>query len=269
MNGSSSNQKAIICVIQLSHATPRGILCARRRSKETLADDGMKALHKVIITGTGRSGTTFLVRLLTELGFDTGYDAGNLGGFVDERSHGGLERDLPRPQEFRDLRHVWRQPKHVIRDVLLGPRPTPYILKNPAFCDTLGPILAEGSLMVDHAYVPVRALDAAAMSRARIGGTNGALSGGLWKTDDPNNQKAVLAEMFCNLVHTLVVHEIPHTFLLFPRLVEDWKYTHRKLEFLAGDIAPSAFREVFERVADPSLVHQFAPHAPKPGLCKI
>ena len=32
----------------------------------------MNCEHKVIITGTGRVGTTFLVHLLTELGLDTG-----------------------------------------------------------------------------------------------------------------------------------------------------------------------------------------------------
>ena len=32
---------------------------------------------KILITGTGRSGTTFLIKLFTFLGFDTGFDKKN------------------------------------------------------------------------------------------------------------------------------------------------------------------------------------------------
>ena len=32
-----------------------------------------QAIHKVIITGTGRAGTTFLMQLLTAIGLDTGF----------------------------------------------------------------------------------------------------------------------------------------------------------------------------------------------------
>ncbi len=229
------------------------------------AETALEPLHKVIISGTGRAGTTFLVRLLTELGLETGYGPGELDRHIDGNSHGGLEHKLPNRQGLTSLRSFWRQPKHTLRDLFKGPKPTPYILKSPEFCDTLASVLKEGRLVIDHAFVPIRDLENAALSRVRVGGPGGGVAGGLWKTNDPGQQKAVLAEMFFNLVHTLTVHDIPHTFLLFPRLVQDWNYTHRKLWFLTKGIDAAVFRDVFERCSDPALVHDYSPEPQMPS----
>jgi len=225
----------------------------------------MDPLHKVIISGTGRAGTTFLVQLLTALGLETGYTPGEEHRYIDENSHGGLEHNLPGRRGSMTLRSFWRQPKHTLCDLFMDPKATPYILKNPEFCDTLAPVLAEGRLTIDHAYIPIRDLDAAALSRIRVGGVSGSVSGGLWKTDDPEQQKTVLAEMFFNLMHTLAVYDIPHTFLSFPRLVQDWDYTYRKLSFLTNGIDATVFRETFEHCADPGLVHDFSRKAAAGG----
>ena len=68
--------------------------------------------HKVIITGTGRAGTTFLVRLLTELGLDTGYTRDNWQKDYFAHCNAGLEHELNDPK-------------------------APYIVKNPGLCETL------------------------------------------------------------------------------------------------------------------------------------
>jgi hypothetical protein len=237
----------------LERATLQLVRCRRE-----VAAVAMDQSHKIIISGTGRAGTTFLVQLLTELGLDTGYAPGRMNEHIDENSHGGLEHNLPGQQGRTTLRSFWRQPKHTLRDMFTDARPTPYIVKNPEFCDTLAPVLAEGHLTIDHAFIPIRDLDAAALSRMHVGGASGSVSGGLWKTEDPGQQKAVLAEMFFNLIHTLTVYDVPHTFLLFPRLVQDWEYTYRKLWFLTKDIAAGVFQETFERAANPELVHNFS-----------
>lgn len=230
----------------------------------------MKALHKVIITGTGRAGTTFLVQLLTELGLDTGFTPETARAGIDGHSQAGLEHSLRGPKTAPTVRDWLRQPKHTIRDLLMEPAPGPYIIKNPAVCDTLEPALAGKRLIVDHVYIPVRDLEEAALSRARVGGGHGSVPGGLWKTGDPCDQKTVLAEMFFNLVYTLTVHDIPHTFLLFPRLVEDWAYTCHKLWFLVKGTETERFRHAFARVADRKRVHAFdrpEPKAASPEEC--
>jgi len=189
--------------------------------------------HKVIITGTGRAGTTFLVRLLTELGLETGISRKNWHKKFYPACNAGLEHNLLDPE-------------------------TPYIVKNPALCETLPAALATGRFVIDHVYVPIRELETAAASRVRHGGENGSVPGGLWGTSDPAHQRAVLAEYFHNLIHVLVVHEIPHTFILFPRLVTDAGYTYDRLSFVLKGISRLDFDTVFNRIADKSLVHDFA-----------
>jgi hypothetical protein len=194
-----------------------------------------KPEHKVIITGTGRCGTTFLVSLLGALGLDTGINERNWNKKYFESCRAGLEHDILDPK-------------------------TPYIIKNPALCDTLGRALATGRFVIDHAYVPIRDLESVSASRAAVGGADGSKPGGLWRTSDPAAQGAVMGEMFHTLVHTLVANEIPHTFILFPRMVEDPAYTYRKLEFLTGKgITYEAFLGAFKRTADRSLVHAYTP----------
>jgi len=46
---------------------------------------------KVLIMGTGRAGTTFLVRMFTRLGFDTGWTKDNYESDVTSGSNAGLE----------------------------------------------------------------------------------------------------------------------------------------------------------------------------------
>ncbi len=48
----------------------------------------------ILITGTGRAGTTFMVELLTHLGLDTGFNADTVTGLKDEMGRAGLEKDI-------------------------------------------------------------------------------------------------------------------------------------------------------------------------------
>lgn len=187
--------------------------------------------RKIIITGTGRAGTTFLVRLLTELGLDTGFTRENWQQHVHAHSAAGMEKDLLAPD-------------------------APRIVKDPDLCERLPAILAEGRVVVEHALVPVRALEAAAASRVRIGANS---PGGLIGTDNAARQSAVLAERFHHLVETLVQYEIPHTFLAFPRFATDATYCYERLGFLIEGVTWPEFEAVFNRVADPKLIHQFKP----------
>ncbi|MEJ1973319.1 MAG: hypothetical protein WDM96_12910 [Lacunisphaera sp.] len=60
----------------------------------------------------------------------------------------------------------------------------PYIVKNPALCQTLPTVLAREHLVIDYALIPIRRLDDAALSRIRVGGS-GRTPGGLAGTADP------------------------------------------------------------------------------------
>lgn len=197
----------------------------------------MNLEHKLIITGTGRAGTTFLVRLLTALGQPTGYDASNWRSDYFPHCTAGLERKLTDPN-------------------------APYIVKDPELCVTLEGILATERIAIDHAIVPIRDLDAATLSRVRIGGSSGSVPGGVIGTADPQQQKCVLADRFHRLLQTLVARDIPHTFLLFPRFVQDGDYAFKKLHPIFPDVTREQFDAAFREIADPSLVHSFDPNRP-------
>ncbi len=188
--------------------------------------------HKVIITGTGRAGTTFLVQLFTALGLDTGYTADNWREDYLDHCEAGLEWDLEDPA-------------------------SPYIVKNPGLCQTLPAALARERIIIDCAFIPVRRLEDAALSRIRVGG-QGRTPGGLAGTSDPREQKARLAEGFHQLVETLVAHDIPHVFLHFPRFASDARYAFAKLRPVLGAIGEEEFTACFARVARPDLIHSFA-----------
>ncbi len=188
--------------------------------------------HKVIITGTGRAGTTFLVQLLTGLGLDTGYTPETWQRDYHAHCQAGLEHD--------------------IEDAA-----APYIVKNPGLCESLPGVLTRGRIAIDLAIIPLRRLDDAALSRVRVGG-NGRTPGGLTGTNDPAQQRAVLAENFHQLVETLTAHDIPFLFLHFPRFAQDAGYTFEKLRPLLGDIDRARFDACFAQLVRPELIHSFA-----------
>jgi hypothetical protein len=187
---------------------------------------------KIVITGTGRAGTTLLVSVLTHLGLDTGEGSAKLSG-VDPRTRGGLESRLDAPDA-----------PHVVKDTTLPFR--------------LATLLETGTVSVGHVIVPIRALDLAAASRVRGSnyGWNIFARGGLWGTVDPVKQRDALASMLYELMHTIARFELPHTLLEFPRFATDWQYTYRALSFLAPEQPPDAFRDALAAVVRSDLIHE-------------
>lgn len=194
------------------------------------------AKHHVIISGTGRAGTTFLVQLLTALNLDTGFKPGTTPVFA--HCNAGMEQDIRKPN-------------------------APYIIKSPWLCEHLSGVLASGETVIDHAFIPMRDLFSAAESRRSVQASeaakafNGHVPGGLWGASDPRKQEESLTERFYSLVDTLVEHDIPMTFLRFPRFVHDSTYLYRKLGPVLQGVSFDVFNQAFEAVARPELVHDF------------
>lgn len=193
--------------------------------------------HHVIISGTGRAGTTFLVQLLTRLGLDTGF-AGREHR-IDARANAGLELDI--------VRHD-----------------APYIIKSPWLTQTLAKTLTAGGIMIDHAIIPVRDFQAAANSRIRVGslartdGQKASAPGGLWLTEQPEHQLPILYREFSTLLETLARHDVPVTLLWYPRLTRDADYLFGKLRFLMPAIGSEAFAAAFAETVHPERVHQLS-----------
>lgn len=185
---------------------------------------------KVVITGTGRAGTTMLVQVLTDLGLDTGYTS---EAKADARVHGGLEKDILAPD-------------------------APWIVKAPALSGQLGDLIASGAVDVEHVIVPIRALDVAAASRVRSTryGSNLRTPGGLIATPNATKQRAALAILEYELIYSVARFEIPLTLLHFPRFAQDWEYTYRQLSFLDPTVAAESWRSALEARFEPSWLHQ-------------
>jgi hypothetical protein len=220
-------------------------------SASNLTTPSKKARHHLIISGTGRTGTTFLVEMFMHLGLETGFKPEELHLFRDKRARAGLELDV-------------------------RTEGSPYVVKSPDFCDYAEEVIQRGDIVIDHVFIPMRDLQAAAESRRQV--TKDALSelpplkrmvksifrpkgaaGGLWQTKRRGNQEQVLLEKLYKLVLALSDSRVPVTLLRYPRLVKDCSYLYEKMSPVLKNVSEEQFRTVFEKVAQPDLAHSFNP----------
>jgi hypothetical protein len=193
----------------------------------------------VIISGTGRTGTSFLVQLLTRLGLDTGFDPLRLE--LDPRADAGLESDILADD-------------------------APYVVKSPWLSLSLPRALDEGRVGIDHAFIPMRPFAEAAASRERVqrlaeaageAEAPGGVPGGLWLVRRPDAQSDMLRRQFSSLMECLARHDVPITLLWFPRLVQDGAYLFDKLQPVLAGVSAEAFQSAFSATARPELAHVF------------
>jgi hypothetical protein len=192
--------------------------------------------HHIVITGTGRAGTTFLMQILTKIGLDTGFK--NIEDNIFDNCNAGMEYDLRNAN-------------------------APYIVKSPFLCDELHDIILENDLVIDYAIVPVRDLFSAAesrrdvVSRADLNLNPSKIPGGLFHTSKPEDQETVLTYKIYNLIYSLAKFEIPLLLLDFPRIVYDQNYLFIKLKSIFPEIEENEFSLIFNEVSKPSNVHKF------------
>jgi hypothetical protein len=205
----------------------------------------------LFIAGTGRAGTSFLVRYLTELGIDTHLKRHGLASGWDENANAGLE-DAAFLSSSIDL---------------------PYVIKSPFLYAYIDELIDRGTFKADAVIIPVRDLAEAAISRSVLERRAihqtaawmseldstwehwGHVPGGIIYSLNPIDQGRLLAVGFHHLIQRLVVADIPIIFLAFPRFVEDGTYLFDKLHpLLPHTIDKKAACAVHRRVADQAKV---------------
>ena len=202
----------------------------------------------MVITGTGRAGTTFLVQLLTNLGLETGFTPENMPLFENARA--GLEWDIKKDD-------------------------APYIVKNPSFGNYAEATLQREDIVIEHVFIPMRDLYGAAESRRFVVGTAISTSallkrlkgkikapnvpGGLLDTKSKSQQEEVLLRHLYKLILALSGALVPVTLLQYPRLVKDSAYLYKKLSPILGAIAYEQFLTAFKQTVRPDWVHSFSP----------
>ena len=210
----------------------------------------MPTRKHVVITGTGRNGTTLLVELLTHLGLDTGFRVEDLEANKSEVGRAGLEHDIRRED-------------------------SPYIVKSPGFCYYAEEVICRDEIIIEHVFVPVRDLSAAAESRRFVNKSNVEkmswimrlkhrikpqnFLGGLWHTSSskPGKQEEMLLMQLYKLLLAISDTALPVTFMRYPRIINDCAYLYAKLGPILGSMTYEAFNAGFSRAVRPELVHSF------------
>jgi len=203
--------------------------------------------HHLIIGGTGRAGTTFLVEYLDGCGLET-HIGKHATPTYDENANAGLE------------------------DVPMQAADHPYVLKSPWLYEYAERLLARDDIVVDAVILPMRGIVEAAASRTlnelrarcaietvpddcTLWESWGTTPGGIVYSLNPLDQARLLAVGFHELVHALVKKEVPIVLLDFPRFVEDAEYLCAKLQPVLGDkVSRARALEAHQRLAEPGKV---------------
>ena|ERR1041385_5423960 len=208
--------------------------------------------NHLLIAGTGRAGTSFLVRYLTELGLDTHLSRQGDGSYWDAEANAGLE-DIPLPG--------------------VDPGNLPYVIKTPWLVEFIDELIETPDLHIDAAIVPVRDLFEAAASRIILerrkfyecspllaglkrGWDNwGTTPGGVVYSLNPLDQARILGVWFHNTVERLCRAGIPIVLLHFPRFITDWEYLYQSTRSVLPDtVTAGGARDAHSKIADRSKV---------------
>lgn len=195
-------------------------------------------MGKVIITGPGRAGTSFLVRLLTRLGEDTGFTRER--DSYDPKLRAGCEQ-----KAIVDLINE-KATRATISDM-------PRVVKSPDWSWVLKPLVQQGWLEVDHVIIPFRDVDVSAKSRLDVG--LDWLIEGAWKEQWERfvAQANIHGLALGRTLNACWVCGLPHTVIMFPHMVQDADYCYDRLT-RAFDLDRERFDEEWRNLARPEQI---------------
>lgn len=185
-----------------------------------------KDMSKIVITGTGRCGTSFLMQFFTYLGLKTGYTVDECDQHLARSNcNGGIEHSIG--TELFENSHI---------------------VKNPIW-------LYEPELLdfdIDFIIVPVRKIEHVAESRNNIGDD---MYGGFWKgAKNSKEQIEIDSKAFYNFINYTVKKDLKVIFLDFPRIIHDSEYLYNKIGDKLG-VYLRPWSESFNEIARPEKVH--------------
>jgi len=201
---------------------------------------GTRACRVILIAGTGRAGTTFLVEELTAAGAPTSFNQGAIAWTQGTEAHAGLET-MPALEN----------------DGALSCSAHHRIFKSP-YLTTRYRQWANAT-NIEAVVIPVRAAQGAAHSRAKLDrgpGTNrpgGFVAGATTEAE----QLAANTRMSYDLVYALAAADVPMIFLAYPRHVRDVDYTFSRLESVleSMNITKSKFARAHAATFRKDFVH--------------
>lgn len=187
---------------------------------------------KILITGPGRCGTTILVKLLSLIGLDTGFQHlsdKEIELSINQQSRGGLEHYLNNNIKY------------------------PTIVKAPQFYNQLSKLNDRYNLI--QIYVPIRSLEVTAKSREKHGNN----AGGLWEATTVKEQMNHNAKVIYEITLACAQNDISLKFIDFNRFMQDYAYAFNICQGFANlskstPIMIEKFIHIYNTVIDVSKI---------------
>jgi len=161
-------------------------------------------MEKYLISGTGRCGTTFLIKLFSFLDYDTGFNMEDYNNYIFKNCNSGMERDYNEKY---------------------------YILKNPNFIANIDKIINDHSIKIKSIIFPIRNLKESAQSREK----NNFKAGGLWNAASIHEQLNYYNSIISNYIVIMTKYEIDTIFIDFDKMITDKKYLYNKLKNILNE----------------------------------
>lgn len=157
-------------------------------------------MEKILITGTGRCGTTFLIKIFTFLNFDTGFNINNYKEYIFSNCNSGMEKS------YKD--------NH-------------YILKNPTFMRDIEKIVKDKeNITIKTVIIPFRNLNASAQSRVNHENQKG----GLWNASDKLSQINYYKDIISEYIFISTKYDLNTIFIDFDEMIKNKQYLFNKLK---------------------------------------
>jgi len=178
-------------------------------------------MEKILITGTGRCGTTFLIKIFSFLEFNTGYNRNNYINCIYSNCNSGMERSY---------------------------KENYYIIKNPTFISDIKDILEDTSVKIKTIIIPIRDYKSSAISRVGHGPNN---AGGLWNAVDEQSQIQYYKDIITNYLYFMTKYEINTIFIDFDKMISDKQYLFNKIKSILDEknIEFDVFCSVYDEVS--------------------
>jgi hypothetical protein len=183
-------------------------------------------MEKILITGTGRCGTTFLIKLFSFLEFDTGFTKNDYNKYIFSNCNSGMEK------QYND---------------------NYYILKNPIFMSNIENIVNDTTIIIKYVIIPIRDLNQSAISRAN----NGIAMGGFWNATDELSQINYYKDILTKYICCMTKYDINTIFIDFDKMINDKSYLFDKLKNILDEknIDFTTFSNIYDEVSCTSKPH--------------
>lgn len=174
---------------------------------------------KIYITGTGRCGTTFLIKLFSFLNFNTGYNKLNYSKYIFANCNSGMER-----QYYEDFN----------------------VIKNPTIIKNIENIIND-KIQIKCIIIPIRDYKKSAESRVSYGKK----CGGLWNASNETEQVLFYNKIMSEYLFYMVKYDIPTIFLDFEKMVNDKKYLYDKIKHILNEknIDFETFSQIYDETS--------------------